>query len=143
MCRPAGVVLQRLPLVEEGRGKLAFAEVARHIPFEVKRYFLVFEVPDGQVRGEHAHRRQHQFLVCVHGSCKVTADDGRHREEFSLDTPGVGLYIPPLIWATQHDYSSDAVLLVLASGEYDGAEYIREYAEFLKLRNTRPDDRDE
>jgi dTDP-4-dehydrorhamnose 3,5-epimerase-like enzyme len=134
MCWPEGVTLERLPLLEEARGMLSFAEVARHIPFEVKRYFLIFGVPPGQVRGEHAHRTQHQFLVCVHGSCRVSADDGQHRKEFLLDAPQVGLYVPPLIWGAQYQYSSDAVLLVLASGQYDEADYIRKYEDFLSLK---------
>lgn len=129
-----GVVLHRLPLVDDLRGMLSFGEVARHVPFAVKRYFLVFRVPTEQVRGEHAHREQHQFLVCVHGRCSVVADDGRHRQEFRLDAPDIGVYIPPMTWAAQYKYSQDAVLLALSSGEYDPADYIRDYAEFLALR---------
>ncbi len=132
--RVEGVVLHRLPLVEDLRGNLSFGEVARHVPFEVKRYFLVFQVPTEQVRGEHAHRAQHQFLVCVHGRCSVVADDGAHRQEFLLDAPQLGLYLPPMTWAVQYKYSRDAVLLVLASGEYDAADYIRDYPEFLAAK---------
>jgi UDP-2-acetamido-3-amino-2,3-dideoxy-glucuronate N-acetyltransferase len=132
--RVEGVVLHRLPLVEDLRGNLSFGEVVRHVPFEVKRYFLVFEVPTEQVRGEHAHRAQHQFLVCVHGRCSVVADDGTHRQEFLLDAPNLGLYLPPMTWGVQYKYSRDAVLLVLASGEYDAADYIRDYPEFLALK---------
>jgi acetyltransferase-like isoleucine patch superfamily enzyme len=129
-----GVVFQRLPFVEDLRGNLSFGEVARQVPFPVKRYFLVFQVPSEQVRGEHAHRAQHQFLVCVHGRCAVIADDGIHRQEFVLNAPDLGLYLPPMTWALQYKYSVDAVLLVLASGEYDAADYIRDYPEFLKLK---------
>jgi UDP-2-acetamido-3-amino-2,3-dideoxy-glucuronate N-acetyltransferase len=129
-----GVTLHRLPLVDDLRGMLTFGEVARHVPFEIKRYFLVFEVPTEQVRGEHAHRVQHQFLVCVHGRCSVVADDGKHRREFLLDAPRLGLHLSPMTWAVQYQYSRDAVLLVLASGEYDAADYIRDYPEFLALK---------
>jgi hypothetical protein len=135
MCWPEGVILKCLPLMEETRGTLSFAEVARHIPFEVKRYFLVFGVPSGEVRGEHAHLTQQQFMVCVHGSCTVSADDGLHKKEFRLDAPHLGLYMPSLIWGAQYQYSSDAVLLVLASGHYDEADYIRTYQEFLSLKH--------
>ena len=132
--RVEGVVLHHLPLVEDLRGLLSFGEVTGQVPFEVKRYFLVFQVPTEQVRGEHAHRTQHQFMICVHGRCAVVADDGIHRREFLLDAPHVGLYLPPMTWAAQYKYSSDAVLLVLASGEYDAADYIRDYPEFLTLK---------
>ena len=133
---PEGVSLQRLPLVDDPRGCLSFAEVGRHIPFAVKRYFLVYRVPAEQVRGGHAHREQHQFLVCVHGHCSVLADDRVNRQEFALDSPQTGLYLPPMIWSAQYNYSSDAVLLVLTSGEYDPAEYIKDYAEFTRIRRA-------
>ena len=129
-----GVIFHRLPFVEDLRGNLSFAEVARHVPFEVKRYFLVFDVPSEQIRGEHAHRCQHQFLVCVNGRCSVVADDGIHRQEFLLDAPNIGIYLPPMTWAVQYKYSRDAVLLVLASDVYDAEDYIREYPEFLALK---------
>ena len=129
-----GVVLHRMPTAGDLRGLLSVGEMGRQVPFEVKRYFLVYEVPTEEVRGEHAHRIQHQFLVCVHGRCLVVADDGTHRQEFILDSPHTGLYLPPMTWAVQYKYSRDAVLLVLASDLYDAADYIRDYAAFLALR---------
>jgi UDP-2-acetamido-3-amino-2,3-dideoxy-glucuronate N-acetyltransferase len=132
--RVKGVVLHRLPLVDDLRGMLSFAEVARHVPFAIRRYFLVFEVPTEEVRGEHAHRAQHQFLVCVHGRCSVVADDGEARQEFLLNAPHLGIYLPPMTWGVQYKYSRDAVLLALSSGEYDPADYIRDYDEFLTLK---------
>lgn len=129
-----GVVLYRLPLVSDLRGMLSFAESGREVPFAVRRYFVVFDVDTEQVRGEHAHRTLHQFLVCVHGRCSVMADDGRHRQEFLLDSPDVGIYIPPMTWAVQYKYSRDGVLLALVSDVYDPDDYIRDYGEFLALR---------
>jgi len=129
-----GVLFHRLPLVNDPRGLLSFADTARHVPFEVKRYFLVFQVPSEELRGEHAHRAQHQFLVCVHGRCAVVADDGLHRQEFLLDAPNLAVYLPPMTWGVEYKYSHDAVLLVLSSGEYDPADYIRDYSEFLALK---------
>lgn len=128
-----GVSVCRLPLVDDIRGLLSFGEVERQVPFEVKRYFLVFGVPSRHVRGEHAHRSLHQFLVCVHGRCSVVADDGVNRQEFLLDSPAVGVHIPPMIWSVQYKYSADAVLLVLASDLYNAADYIRDYSDFLTL----------
>ena len=131
--RVRGVTLHRLPRVLDLRGNLSVGEFGRSVPFAPKRYFLVFGVPNAEIRGEHAHRTCKQFLVCVNGSCSVVADDGRHREEFVLDDPAIALYLPPLTWGIQYKYSADAVLLVFASEFYDSAEYIRDYAEFRRL----------
>jgi len=128
-----GVTFHRLPHIEDLRGLLSFGETQRHIPFEIKRYFIVFGVPSEDIRGEHAHRTLQQFLICVHGSCHAVADDGQRREEFLLDAPSVGLYVPPMIWSVQYKYTSDAVLLVLASDYYDPDDYIRNYAAFRSL----------
>lgn len=133
-----GVSLRKLPIVDDMRGSLSFGEYEKHLPFVPKRYFVVFDVPGKEVRGEHAHKRLHQFLVCVKGSCSVVVDDGHRRQELVLDTPGLGLHIPPMVWGTQYKYTSDAVLLVLASDVYDPDDYIRDYDEFLALeRMTR------
>jgi len=128
-----GVGIYRLPIIEDMRGSLTFAEIEQFLPFEAKRYFLVYDVKGHEVRGEHAHREIHQFLVCVKGSCSVVVDDGLNREEFELNSPGMAIHIPPMVWGIQYKYSSDAVLLVLASDKYDAAEYIRDYDEFLEL----------
>ena len=128
-----GVTVHRLPEFSDIRGSLSVGEFANMIPFQPKRYFLVYAVPSIETRGEHAHRRCHQFLLCVSGSCRVLADDGIHREEFLLDTPHTGIHMPPMIWGTQYQYSKDAVLLVFASEPYDAADYIREYGEFQRL----------
>ena len=126
----------RLPKVEDLRGSLSFGEVSRHVPFEVKRYFLVFDVASEHIRGEHAHRTLHQFLVCVAGRCHVVTDDGQRRNEFVLDSQAKGLHIPPMVWATQYKFTRDATLLVLASDYYDAQEYIRDYHEFLRLKQN-------
>jgi len=128
-----GVTLHRLPHVPDIRGSLTVGEFDRSIPFAAKRYFLVFDVPSVETRGEHAHRECHQFLICVRGSCAVVADDGTNRQEFQLDRPDVGIHLPPMVWGIQYKYSADAVLLVFASHYYDSADYIRIYADFLAL----------
>jgi dTDP-4-dehydrorhamnose 3,5-epimerase-like enzyme len=131
--RVAGVTLHRLPHVPDMRGNLSFGEIGNQIPFEVKRYFLVYNVAGKEIRGEHAHRSLRQFLICVHGRCHVVADDGTNRQEFVLDSPTIGLYLPPMVWGIQYKYTEDAVMLVLASDKYDPASYVRDYAEFLEL----------
>ena len=129
----AGVSLHRMPRVVDIRGSLTVGEFDRSIPFSAKRYFMVFDVPSVETRGEHAHRVCHQFLICVRGSCAVVADDGAHRQEFLLDRPDVGIHLPPMVWGIQYKYSADAVLLVYASHHYDSTDYIRNYAEFCQL----------
>ncbi len=128
--------IHRLPHVEDMRGSLVFGEALRDVPFEVKRYFLVYGVENERIRGEHAHRRLHQFLICVAGRCNVVTDDGENRHEIVLDSPSKGLHIPPMVWATQYKFTRDAVLLVLASEYYDAQEYIRDYDEYLDLRGV-------
>jgi UDP-2-acetamido-3-amino-2,3-dideoxy-glucuronate N-acetyltransferase len=128
-----GVSLHRMPRVADIRGSLTVGEFDRSVPFPVKRYFMVFDVPSVETRGEHAHRECNQFLICVRGSCAVVADDGAQRQEFLLDRPDVGVHLPPMVWGIQYKYSADAVLLVFASHYYDSADYIRNYAEFRQL----------
>ena len=130
--RVAGARIYQMPLVTDLRGCLSFGEYDKHLPFVVQRYFIIFNVPSKEVRGEHAHRRLHQFLICVKGSCSIVVDDGQTRDELLLDRADVGLYIPPMIWTTQYKYSGDAVLLALASDAYDPDDYIRNYDEFLQ-----------
>jgi UDP-2-acetamido-3-amino-2,3-dideoxy-glucuronate N-acetyltransferase len=126
-----GAKLHRMPLIKDLRGSLTFGEVNKHLPFEVRRIFTVFDVPSKDVRGEHAHRELHQFLICVKGSCAVALDDGKARDEVVLSTPTLGLHIPPMVWGIQYKYSSDALLLVLASDVYRADDYIRDYDTFL------------
>ncbi len=132
-----GVLVYHLPLIADMRGSLSVGEYGQHLPFPPMRYFVVFDVPTKEVRGEHAHRTLKQFLVCLKGSCAVVADDGHIRSEIALDRPNVGVYVPPRIWTTQYKFSRDAILLVLASDPYDPDEYVRDYEEFMAIvRNT-------
>ncbi|MDQ6891194.1 MAG: WxcM-like domain-containing protein [Acidobacteriota bacterium] len=126
-----GVTFHRLPVVEDMRGDLSVGEFSRTIPFVPRRYFFVFNVPSREVRGEHAHVKCEQFLICVNGSVSIVVDDGKNREEFLLDSRNLGLHIPPMTWGVQYRYSPDAVLLVFASEFYDDQDYIRDYGEFL------------
>lgn len=132
-----GVKLVTLRNYSDIRGTLTVGNFMSEIPFQPKRYFMVYDVPSKETRGEHAHKKTEQFLICVHGSCRALVDDGIHRQEIILDSPEIGLFIPPLIWGTQYQYSPDAVLAVFASEEYAEADYIREYSSFLQaLKNS-------
>ena len=129
----AGVKVHRLKEVKDLRGDLSVGEFSREIPFQAARYFLVYGVPNAKVRGEHAHKECHQFLLCVRGGVSVIADDGQQAEEVRLDSPNIGLYLPPMTWGVQYKYTEDAVLLVFASHPYEAADYIRSYDEFRLL----------
>ncbi|HQQ62160.1 MAG TPA: WxcM-like domain-containing protein [Pseudomonadales bacterium] len=129
-----GVTLHTLPLVTDLRGNLSVGEFEQHIPFPVKRYFMVFDVPSAETRGEHAHRKCHQFLICAAGNVSVVADDGNTRQEFLLQKPNQGVFLPAGIWGIQYKYSANAVLLVFASEHYDSADYIRNYDAFLQFK---------
>lgn len=128
-----GCRLYELPLIQDMRGNLSVAEYEQHIPFLVKRCFWVFGVPTREVRGEHAHKMLHQYLICLNGSINVVVDDGKNRQEISLNRPNLGLHIPPMVWGIQYKYSTDAVLLVLASDTYSSDDYIRNYDQFLQM----------
>jgi UDP-2-acetamido-3-amino-2,3-dideoxy-glucuronate N-acetyltransferase len=132
-----GVTLSRLTKAVDLRGSLVAGDVNDQVPFVPERFFVVYDVPTIEARGAHAHHECEQFLVCLSGFVRAIVDDGVNREEYLLDRPDVGLYMPPMIWGTQYRYSSDAVLLVLASKHYDSNDYIRNYDEFLRLTESK------
>lgn len=102
------------------------------IPFDIKRVFYIYGSDDTVVRGQHANRETEFLLVNVGGNSKVRVDNGKESEIIELNTPGMGLYLPPMLWKDMYDFSKDSILLVLASRHYDGNEYIRDYQEYLK-----------
>jgi len=129
----ADVHVERFAEFSDLRGRLTAGELpSEGIPFVPRRWFFVYDVPSREVRGEHAHRTCHQFLICVSGQVNVAVDDGESRSEVVLDEPTIGLYVPPRVWASQYRYDEDAVLLVLASHPYDPDDYIREYEAFVE-----------
>lgn len=132
-----GARLVRMHSVVEPRGLLTVGELGRGLPFAPRRFFVISQVPRVDIRGEHAHRRLEQLLVCLAGSVVAEVSDGQRWRSVHLDCPDVGLYVPPMVWGAQHDYSRDAVLLVLASHEYEAADYIRDIAEFRAERARR------
>jgi len=131
-----GVTFHRFPLIQDLRGDLSAGEFEQQVPFLPKRYFLVFDVPNQHIRGEHAHYECEQFLLCVRGACSVVVEDGDTREEYRLDKPNLGLHVPPMIWATQYKHTKDAVLLVFASHHYDKDDYIRDYDQWRQEIKT-------
>ena len=128
-----GASLYRFKSINDLRGDLTVGNLPSEVPFIPQRFFIVSNVPSTDVRGEHAHKECHQFLIAMHGAVSCLVDDGRIREEVRLEGPKVGLYMPPKVWGVQYKYSSDAVLFVFASHPYDPEDYIRDYDDFLKL----------
>jgi hypothetical protein len=115
----------------DSRGSLTVGEVPTEVPFLPVRYFTVYDVPSENVRGEHAHKQCQQFLICLHGSCRVLLDDGLQRCEVTLDRPDMGVFMPEMIWGTQYLYSPDAVMLVFASRSYEAEDYLNTYDDFI------------
>lgn len=115
-------------------GSLGFIEGGRDVPFPFARAFFVYGVHAGDIRGQHAHKRCHQFLVCVHGRVEVTCDDGKNKKTFVLDSPLKGIHIPPSIWAEQRYASSETMLMVLADRLFEESDYLRDYDAFLEFR---------
>lgn len=125
--------LWHLPRFSDMRGYLSVLDFERDLPFVPRRCFLVYAVPNHRVRGEHAHRTCHQFLVAAQGRLNVVVDDGQRRKQVELDGPTLGLYLPPLVWGIQYKFEPDTVLLVMASEPYEAGDYIRNYDEFLSI----------
>lgn len=117
--------------ITDARGALTVGEVPTEVPFSPARYFVVFDVPSMELRGEHAHKQCQQFMICLHGSCRVLLDDGQNRCEVTVDRPDMGVFMPEMIWGTQYRYSADSVLLVFASRTYEADDYLRTYDDFL------------
>jgi hypothetical protein len=119
------------PKITDHRGNLTFIEEGRHVPFDVKRVFYIYDIPSGEDRGAHAHKTLHQVLICLSGGLEVHLDDGVARQMVHLNRPWLGLYIPPMVWASEGNFDSGTVYLVLTSDYYNEADYVRDYDEFL------------
>jgi hypothetical protein len=125
----------RLPQIRNRAGNITPVHNSIEIPFNVNRVFYLYDVPGGESRGAHAHKKCHQFLIAASGSFEVLLDDGRTQRIVQLNRPYIGLHIPPMIWASEINFSSGSICLVLASELYQEADYLRDYANFLSLRN--------
>jgi dTDP-4-dehydrorhamnose 3,5-epimerase-like enzyme len=122
-----------LKSIGDERGQLVAIEEMQDVPFDIARAYYVYGVEPEARRGLHAHRTLMQFAVAVSGSCSLLLDDGKERATISLESPSMGLLLPPMVWHEMADFSADCVLLVLAAAAYDEADYIRDYGEFSAL----------
>ncbi len=121
-----------LPKINDPRGSLTFIEGGRHVPFEIKRVYYLYDVPGGAERGGHAHKNLREFIIAMAGSFDVVLDDGRQKKRMHLNRSYYGLYVCPMIWREMNNFSSGAVCLVLGSNLYDESDYYRNYDDFIK-----------
>ena len=124
--------LIELPKISDPRGNLTIIESGKHIPFEIRRIYHLYDVPGGAHRAGHAHKMLQQLLVAMSGSFDVTLDDGHSKTKFHLNRSYQGLYIPPMIWRDIDNFSSGAVCMAVASEWFDEADYYRTYGAFLE-----------
>lgn len=121
-----------LPRITDPRGNLTFIEGGRHVGFDIRRVYYLYDVPGGATRAGHGHRKLHQLMIAMSGSFDVTLDDGRGKRKYHLNRSHYGLYICPMIWRDIDNFSSGSVCMVLASDFFDESDYYREYADFLE-----------
>ena len=120
-----------LPKIGDPRGNLTFIEGGRHVPFDIRRVYYLYDVPGGAERGGHAHKDLHQLIIAMSGSFDVVLDDGFNKKRIHLNRSYNGLYVCPMIWRELDNFSSGSVCMVLASNHYDESDYYRNYQEFL------------
>ncbi len=121
----------KFTIMGDQRGSLIALEEDKNIPFTIKRVYYIFDTTEDVRRGCHAHRNLEQVLICINGGCRILMDDGENREFLLLNDCSAGLYIGKMIWREMFDFSSDCILMVLASEYYDENDYIRNYEGFL------------
>ena len=129
------VKLIDLPKYLDTRGNLSFAENFKHIPFEIKRTYWLYDVPGGESRGGHAYFSNEEVIIALSGSFDVVLDDGNERKVFSLNRSYYGLYVPAGLWREMENFSTNAFALEFGSTHYDEADYIRDYDEYCRWRN--------
>lgn len=126
--------ITELPKIHDPRGNLTFVEANAHVPFAIERVYYLYDVPGGASRHGHAHKELHQFIIAMSGSFDVSLDDGKDKERVHLNRSYNGLYVCPMVWRELDNFSSGSVCMVLASAKFDEADYIRDYAEFMRVR---------
>ena len=127
-------IIIELPKFLDARGNLSFVQNNTHIPFEIKRTYWLYDVPGGESRGGHAYRETEEFVMALSGSFDVIVDDGKEKKTFHLNRSYYGLYIPKGMWREMDNFSTNSLALEFASTKYDSTDYIRDYDEFLKLK---------
>jgi oxalate decarboxylase/phosphoglucose isomerase-like protein (cupin superfamily) len=124
-----------LPKIIDPRGNLSFFENSIQIPFDIKRTYWIYDVPGGEIRGSHAFKESHEFIIALSGSFDVVLNDGENEMKNSLNRSYYGLYVPNLLWRSIENFSTNSLALIVSSIPYDTADYIRDFEEFKILRN--------
>ena len=120
----------QLPKILDSRGNLSFVEGQNHILFEIKRTYLIYDVPGGEIRGSHAYRENEEFIIALSGSFDIVLHDGRQEFKYSLNRSYMGLYVPKMFWRTMENFSTNSLALVLASTTFQVEDYIRDFEKF-------------
>jgi dTDP-4-dehydrorhamnose 3,5-epimerase-like enzyme len=128
------VRLIQLPKILDSRGNLSFIESEQHVPFNIQRTYLIYDVPGGEIRGGHAYRDLQEFIVALSGSFDVVLDDGFNKKKYSLSRSYYGLYVPKMIWRGLENFSTNSLCMILASEKYDEKDYFRDYDDFKKMK---------
>lgn len=130
------IQLVDVPKILDERGNLSFIEELNHIPFQIKRTYWIYDVPGGEVRGGHAYKTLHEFIVALSGSFDVVLDDGKTKKTYSLNRSYYGLYVPNMVWRSIENFSTNSLCMILASEKYDENDYVRDYEEFIKSNTS-------
>ncbi len=129
------VKLINLPKISDPRGNLSFFESGNQIPFEIKRTYWIYDVPGGEIRGSHAFKESHEFIVALSGSFDVVLHDGEKEVKYSLNRSYYGLYIPNMLWRRLENFSTNSLALIVSSINFDKMDYIRNFEDFIKIKN--------
>ncbi len=130
------VKIIQLPKILDERGNLSFFESNNHIPFKIKRVYWIYDVPGGEIRGEHAFKQQEELIVALSGSFDVVLHDGKEEKKFTLNRSYAGLYVPNMIWRRMENFSTNSLAFVAASTEYNENDYIRKFDDYKKMTNN-------
>ncbi len=126
-----------LPKILDDRGNLTFIEGGKHIPFKISRTYWIYDVPGGEIRGGHAYKTLHEFIIAISGSFDVVLDDGKEKKVYSLNRSYYGLYVPNMIWRQLENFSTNALCLILASNDYLYEDYVYDYHNFKQLSDAK------
>ena len=121
-----------LPKIVDPRGNLSFIEGEKHIPFDIKRVYWIYDVPGGEIRGSHAYKQNREFIIALSGSFDVVLHDGKEEHKYSLNRSYYGLYVPEMIWRRLENFSTNSLCLILSSSLYDENDYIRDFNQFIQ-----------
>ena len=128
-----GVELIELPKILDKRGNLSFFENSNQIPFDIKRTYWIYDVPGGELRGSHAFKKSHEFIIALSGSFDIVLHDGNEEKKYSLNRSYHGLYVPNLLWRRLENFSTNSLALIVSSISYDEEDYIRDFEEFKTI----------